>query len=535
LIQFLVVLPVQIPTARADPASDYPINIHLTYQHDPTSTITVTWQTTYSTPGDIVRYDTSSKGGIPSSYSIQASGTNHTYAGASGYVHNVELINLAPGTPYYFICGGTGNFSGERSFKTAPAAATDFSFVFGGDSRTNLTARTQVSQAMRHFNPSFVMHVGDMVENGTNQTQWDQWFQDVNDNWIGDDGLTIPVIPTLGNHENNATNYYEQFALPGNQQWYYYDWGPTLRIIVLNDEAFASQISGDEVTWLDNVLSSTPAYMWKIVMFHRNVYQSSPSHGDATDIQDYWVPVFDKYHVDLVVDGHTHNYARSKPMNSNDPTWSNRVGTVYVTAGGWGAPLATYYNPKSYFVTGSMQYHFVLATVYKNGSMHLEAKDLSGNTFDQVWLYSPLKYWDFPNGVYVMVQDANMTQPPLLNNDNLTITMTASHGIGSTLNVYCANKGSPLSIIGLTSWTYNNVSKMLTASSIQCDGTSTFLISWINLTSPGPGPGPGPGTQPGDGSLMILEYALLVSLPAGVIILVLVVYVKNRRLSRQSN
>lgn len=528
LIQFLVVLPVQIPTARADPVSDYPINIHLTYQHDPTSTITVTWQTTYSTPGDIVRYDISSKGGIPSSYSIQASGTNHTYAGASGYVHDVELIDLAPGTIYYFVCGGTGNFSSERSFRTAPAVATDFSFVFGGDSRTNLTARTLVSQAMRQFNPSFVMHVGDMVENGADQTQWDQWFQDVNDNWIGVNDLTIPIIPTLGNHENNATNYYEEFALPGNHQWYYYDWGPTLRIIVLNDEAFASQISGDEVTWLNNVLNSTPIGMWKIVMFHRNVYYSG-GHAGATDLLQYWGPIFDKYHVDLVVQGHTHNYQRTKPMDNTAVVFSYRVGTMYVTAGGWGAPINSYVQ-QSYSAYGSDVYHFVSVNIYKNGSLHLEAKDVNGITFDSAWLYSPLKYWDFQNGMYVRVRDSNITQSPLLTDTNLTLTVSAPVGRNSTVQVYCANRGPPLNVSGLSGWSYQNNTKLLTATVVHINQVIAVFISWVNTSGPGPGPGP----QPEDGSLMILEYVLLVSLPTVIFILVLVVYVKDRRRSSGS-
>jgi hypothetical protein len=526
MLTLLAVTFYQIPAARANPGFDDPQHIHLTYEHSPTSTITVTWQTVYPASGDNALYDTVSHGGSPSEYAFIASGSCHTYSGATGYIHDVELTNLTPDTVYYFICGGPGNYSMERSFRTAPDTNIDFRFVFGGDSRTNLVARTQVSQAMRHFNPSFVLHVGDMVDDGRNQTYWDPWFQDVNDNWVGDNGLTIPIVPALGNHENNATNYYEQFALPGNEQWFYYDWGPTVRIIVLNDGAFPSQVSGDEVTWLNSVLNSTPAYMRKIVMFHRNVYQSSGAHGEATDLQTYWVPVFDRYHVDVVIEGHTHNYARSKPMFNNAPVWSYRNGTIYVTAGGWGAPLSDYINPESFFVNGSKQYHFVLASAYRNGSLHLEAKDINGSTFDELWFHSPLKYWDFPNGIHVRVQDANITKPPTLTNDNITVTMAAPNGTTSALSVYCGGRGAPLTILGLTKWSYDNDTKILTASDIQCNGTRTVLISWVNLTSLGPGPEPLP-TFPS-----ALVYGFVAFLAAGVAISALGVILEGRRRHR---
>nr|MDO8083157.1 fibronectin type III domain-containing protein [Candidatus Freyarchaeota archaeon] len=376
--------PILVPPIGVSPIVDNPKNIHLTYQDDPAYNVTITWQTQTSTSGDNVLYDTSSHGGNPSLYPYNATGSNYTYAGASGYIHQVELTNLTPDNRYYFICGGPGKYSGERFFKTAPNSPNvDFKFVAGGDSRTNLAYRTLVSRAMSHTNPSFVMHSADMVDNGTIQSQWDSWFTDVNDKWIGDNGLTIPVVPCLGNHENNATNYYEQFALKGNEQWYYLDWGPNLRIIILNSEA-TSQIS-EQAIWLDGVLASTPQDTWKIVMFHRNVYASSVEHPEnATDLQP-WVQLFDQYHVDIVIQGHTHHYHRTVPMYNNNNVSSYQQGTMYLTTGGWGAPLHNYV-PQPYSANGSTTLHFTLISVFQNGTLHLEAKDLSEYTFDDVWL-----------------------------------------------------------------------------------------------------------------------------------------------------
>jgi predicted phosphodiesterase len=392
-------------------SDDLPKHIHLTFQNSPSSTITVTWQTDASTTGDVVLYDLISRGGDSSLYQNQEIGSTHTYDGASGFIHDVELTGLVPDSIYFFICGGPENYSEERSFKTAPNILSDFKFVVGGDSRSFPDDRTVVSQAMSPTNPSFVLHNGDMVVSGEFQSYWDTWFTDVNDNWVGDNGLTIPIIPSLGNHENNSTNYYEQFALPNNEQWYYYDWGPSLRIIVLNSESFLSQITVDQVNWLEKVLDTTPWYMWKIVVFHRNVYYSG-GHQNATDIIQSWVPVFDKYHVDIVFQGHSHLYHRTKPMKNNTSVSSHDEGTMYVTSAGWGAPSYTFFE-QSYSASGNNTLHFTLINVYKNGTLHLEAKDVTGYTFDEVRLNKDVLNY---NGISILT---NSTIPGFILNQSM--------------------------------------------------------------------------------------------------------------------
>jgi hypothetical protein len=84
-----------------------PIHIHLTWQQSDTSrTIAITWQTSYSDSGDIVAYDTVPRNGNRSLYVYSTTGTAHTYSGASGHIHDVELTGLEPDTTYYFVCGG---------------------------------------------------------------------------------------------------------------------------------------------------------------------------------------------------------------------------------------------------------------------------------------------------------------------------------------------------------------------------------------------------------------------------------------------
>ena len=367
-------------------ALDSPIHIHQTWQHNTNTTMTVTWQTSASGSGDLVLYDTVSRSGISTAYRFNATGTNFTYTGASGYIHVVELTNLTPDTLYYFICGGsTGGYSSERIFRTAPSTSQDIRFVAGGDSRTNEAEREIVSQAMAKFNPAFVLHVGDMVENGATQALWETWFADVHTHWIGSNNLTIPIMPVIGNHEVNSINYYSQFALPGNEMWYSYDWGPDIHITCLSTE---TSISGAQTSWLESDLVAHANFTWKFAVFHQPPIDASLSHSGNPDARTYWVPLFDKYHVDIVFAGHDHIYMRTKPINLTASTTEAQEyenGTMYIVSGGWGAPLAT---PGTHWYDAYIAslFDFCVIDVFKNGSLHLQAKDDQGVTFDEAWI-----------------------------------------------------------------------------------------------------------------------------------------------------
>ncbi|MCK5403507.1 hypothetical protein KAI60_05270, partial [Candidatus Bathyarchaeota archaeon] len=186
-----------------------------------------------------------------------------------------------------------------------------------------------------------------------------------------------------------------------------------------------SQMAIDQVNWLENVLDTTPWYMWKIVVFHRNVYYSG-GHQNATDIIQSWVPVFDKYHVDIVFQGHNHHYHRTKPMKNNTYLSSYDEGTMYVVSAGWGAPPYEYFE-QPYSAYGNSILHFNLLSVYKNGTLHLEAKDINGFTFDEVKLTKDVKNY---NGISILT---NSTTPGFIfDQSKKTINFNVSDAANDT-------------------------------------------------------------------------------------------------------
>jgi len=368
--------------------TDPPHHIHLTWQRDDLAhAMTVTWQSLEEGSGSTALYDTEPRGGDPGLYAYSAQGVAHTYPGASGFIHDVELTGLKPETTYYLICGGEGGWSGEMAFKTAPLVRRDIRFVVGGDSRSNPDDRDAVSSAMRETSPSFVLFSGDLVDDGAIQGEWDGFFGHMDDYWTGADGLTIPIVPALGNHDKGTVNYFDQFALPGNEEWFSFDWGPDLHIVVLNSEASVEGLEA-QTEWLEEDLEEHADYTWKVVLLHRNIL---PSYHDwwLTGV-NRWVPIWDTHGVDLVVTGHSHNYLRSKPVNLTasmeeaQPSFSE--GVMYLSSGGWGAPL--YETKEGWWVayTDSLL-HFTQIDLYANGTLHLQAKGVDGETFDEARIH----------------------------------------------------------------------------------------------------------------------------------------------------
>ena len=70
---------------------------------------------------------------------------------------------------------------------------------------------------------------------------------------------------------------------------------------------------------------------WKFVMFHHPVYPSHPWR-DTPALREHWVPIFDKHHVDLVLQGHDHAYLRTYPLREPSPGRRPGEGTIYVIA-----------------------------------------------------------------------------------------------------------------------------------------------------------------------------------------------------------
>ena len=234
----------------------------------------------------------------------------------------------------------------DVGFRTAAAPTqTTFSFVAFGDTRTNHAAHAQVVSSIVSLAPDFVLHTGDMVENGRAPDQWTTFFS-IEGNLM----RQAPWYGVLGNHERNSPLYFEAFQLPGNERWYSFDYG-NAHLVGLEIDGYASFAPGSaQMLWLANDLAQTRQH-WKVVFFHIPPY-SSGAHGGDLQVRAALEPLFLRYGVDLVFNGHDHDYERSVSS-----------GIVYIVTGGGGAPLydKVNSNPASLYFTST--YHSVQVTV----------------------------------------------------------------------------------------------------------------------------------------------------------------------------
>jgi 3',5'-cyclic AMP phosphodiesterase CpdA len=158
----------------------------------------------------------------------------------------------------------------------------------------------------------FMLHAGDLVSHSNVDSEWGEWFHA--GGWLN---AMIPSVATPGNHEYPrdprgralARHWRPQFALPTNgpagleETVYSLDF-QGLRVISLN----SNEEQQRQIEWLDKTLADNPN-RWTVVTFHHPVY-STKKGRDNPQIRGWWKPVFDKYSVDLVLNGHDHSYAR---------------------------------------------------------------------------------------------------------------------------------------------------------------------------------------------------------------------------------
>ena len=261
--------------------------------------------------------------------------------------HTAFLTGLSSYSIYHYRISGNGQFLGEDGASRAAASPTQttFSFVAFGDTRTDAEAHQTVVDRIVLLSPDFVLHTGDFVADGNVSAQWTTFFT-VEQNLL----RRSPLFGAIGNHEQNSANYFDAFYLPGNERWYSFDYGHA-HFVVLQIDGYAAYAPGSaQYNWLNDDLAGTDK-LWKIVSFHIPPY-SSGSHGGSAAVRDALAPLLAQHSVDLVFNGHDHDYERSVVTD-----------VVYVVTGGGGAPLGGQANANPYAAYFTSTYHCVSVTV----------------------------------------------------------------------------------------------------------------------------------------------------------------------------
>jgi hypothetical protein len=337
--------------------------------------ITVMWETSRPAKGKVLYGETGKLG------QAQAGEQEAT-------IHEIRLTSLEAQTPYAYQVEATDDRgrtirSPLLTFQTANNAETPYSFGIIGDTQGNPKVSKQLTDQLWMQRPNFAIIAGDLVDSGPNKQQWVKEF------FPGMQPLAsrVPFFPTIGNHEQNAAHYYNYVSVPTPEYYYTFHYGNCQFFMI--DSNKEVDPDSEQYKWLESQLADSTA-TWKFVCYHHPSYSS-----DEDDYGDMWkgerseygdtriralVPLYDRYGVDVVWNGHIHSYERTWPLKADKV--QEQDGTIYMVTGGAGGNLETAGPIKPWFQNNVKHgHHYCLASV--NGrTLEFKAFDLEGRLFD---------------------------------------------------------------------------------------------------------------------------------------------------------
>ncbi len=317
------------------PSSPTPDQIALSWTGDSATTQDIQWRT-----------DTSQQSGL-ARYRIQGSETwQHVEAphevihdrllANDRYIHHftAHLESLVPATMYEYQVG-TGQdtaWSTTYTFQTGPTGTQPFSFGVGSDTHATEDAGKTIQAAFaQQADMAFFIVPGDVVDNGLYRNEWDDFFA-----YGAGVFERYPLMYSLGNHDDQdglgAAIPLALFAYPENgpktevpESNYSFTYGNALFLMLGVDTQPAVQAA-----WMDRVLSESDA-TWKFVVHHFTMYNPCLYHEYGV-LRDALLPVIERHQVDMVLQGHVHDYMRTHPMKQGQMVDNFENGTVFVNA-----------------------------------------------------------------------------------------------------------------------------------------------------------------------------------------------------------
>jgi acid phosphatase len=195
-------------------------------------------------------------------------------------------------------------------------------FGVGGESERATGAAMKRFEATHPASYLVTLGDNDYTKGRAFAANWQEAF-----GWLPAAG--VKVAGTLGNHDYEAGQSRAELAALGMPGPYYTRKVANAQLFLLDSEMIDDPA---QTAWLAQALEASKA-AWKIAVFHHPPY-SCGFHSGNDDVVAQWVPLFERYGVQLVLSGHEHSYQRFRA----------RRGVTYVVHGGGGAVL---YPPTS--------------------------------------------------------------------------------------------------------------------------------------------------------------------------------------------
>jgi hypothetical protein len=360
--------------------------VYLTWQGDPTTTMTVQWLAGAGATGADVRFvrvgDTAVR---------TVTGQRRPLAHSDRLVHTAELTGLQPGRAYRFRIDGLAD---EFTFRTMPADADrPITFIVGGDIYRGRKLDERMFRTAASRDPMFIVLGGDIVYDNGDPERVGRWYRFL-DAWqrcmITTDGHLIPVVAAIGNHEvvgqfdktpDQAPFFYALFPGVGDDGTQVLDFGDYLSIVLL-DSDHTHPVAGAQAAWLDETLAARSGVPHLFAVYHVPAYPCVRRYagGRSEKVREHWTPLFDRHGVDVAYEHHDHAYKRTPLIKEGR---ADHEGVLYLGDGAWGVPARGVRRPQEtwYLERAESVNNVIVTTIHRAERTHT-ALDPDGGVID---------------------------------------------------------------------------------------------------------------------------------------------------------
>lgn len=331
------------------------------------------------------------------------------------YPGKVTVTELEENTAYKYQYLVDGKWSDVYDYTTR--STSSFSVMYVGDpqigaSKGQTTAETGAAKSNEYYamndaynwyhtlnnavsahnNLSFLLSAGDQINQTSVSSDANKLQQQIEYSGFLNPSVlrSLPIATTIGNHDSKSINYSNHFNYPNLQTSdentagktaagtdYYFRYGNTLFISI--DTNNYNCATHENV--IKEAVENNEDAVWRIVMFHQDIYGSGYDHSDSDGIllRTQLTPIIDEYDIDVVLQGHDHTYSRTYQLSSD-----GQVHTAYTSTPKTGTDEFNAYleqNNCYNVITGEEDINKV---VDPEGTVYFEANSSTGSKFYQL-------------------------------------------------------------------------------------------------------------------------------------------------------
>jgi hypothetical protein len=207
-----------------------------------------------------------------------------------------------------------------------PSEPGSWMFAGIGDYGSGTAHSAGVAANVKRGHPSLVITVGDNVYPTGRWQDYQKNFDPPR--FYGDLVHRIPFMPSVGNHdeiyEDDLRPYFAHFPQLKGKPYYAYTFRNAHFMALDGDEDLRP--GSTQYRWLENELKHSHS-TWRVVYMHYPMYCEEV--GSFKEFRSSLQPLLKKYHVQLMVTGHVHNYQRTFPIE----------GTTHIITGNAGQEI----------------------------------------------------------------------------------------------------------------------------------------------------------------------------------------------------